>query len=54
MKKSWLEKQYRHVYRYVCATCGRIRFTYDKQRHDSAICTRCEPEKVHPDQGTLL
>lgn len=58
MKKRWLNasgivKAYRHVYRYTCGKCGRIRFTYDKVRHDMGECTKCEPEKVDPNQSAL-
>ena len=54
MKKSWANKLYRHVYKYVCTKCGRSRFTFDKQRYEAAECTRCQPEAIHPDQQTLL
>lgn len=54
MKKKWLNKAYRHIHRYTCTLCGRLRLTLSNERRVMSVCTKCQPEKVNPDQATLL
>lgn len=47
-RKDWLNKNYRRVYRYICGTCGKVRFTFDKQRADEKMCRVCQ-DKLPPE-----
>lgn len=53
MRKEWLNKKYRHIYRYVCDTCGKTRTTLSHERSERKQCTHCEPQKVDPNQVAL-
>lgn len=48
-------KQWRHVYPYVCiGPCGRKRLTFDHARALAQLCTHCEPQIPNPNQAKLL
>jgi hypothetical protein len=53
MKKAWQEKIYRHLHRYTCDGCGKVRLTLSYYRFQQRQCTRCQPAKVDPDQQAL-
>lgn len=54
MRKEWLNKKYRHVYRYVCSVCGFKRLTLSHDRLVLGICTNCEATTPDKDQGALF
>lgn len=52
-KKDWVNKTYRHIYRYTCSVCGFVRLTLSHERSVYGICKKCEPQKVDPNQTAL-
>lgn len=54
MRKS-RDTAWRHCYFYICkGVCGRKRATFDHERYLMAVCTRCEPQKVDPNQTSIF
>jgi hypothetical protein len=39
---NWGDKKWRHLYRYVCRFCAKVRFTKSYERLKSEVCTLCE------------
>ena len=47
-------KKWRHLYRYICRGCTKIRYTKSWQRHQQEMCTLCEKANVVPKDQTSL
>lgn len=54
MRKEWLNKKYRHVYRYLCKGCGRKRITLSHERAMNEVCTHCDIGEVLENQPSLF
>lgn len=50
----WGDKKWRHIYRYVCKLCGKIRYTKDFDRHKREVCTLCEPQPAPENMQSLF
>ena len=53
MRKSWVNRQYRRLYQYICKGCGKYRLTVDFDRHQRGLCTQCEEKIPDPNQPSF-
>lgn len=47
-------KKWRHVYPYVCTTCGKRRTSFVFDRAKNGVCTVCEDGMIDETQETLF
>jgi len=48
------QRKWRHLYRYICKLCQKVRYTKNWKRHQDELCTICEKGQAPDGQDTLF